>query len=436
MAPEPQGRALAELQRVTDAALAHLTLDDLLAELLERIAEILHTDTAAILLLDGDLLPPARRRASRRRSSRASAIPVGTGFAGRIAAERRPIVIPDVDHADVLNPILREKGIRSLLGVPLLVEDRVARRAARRHADPARLQRADLELLQFAADRAALRDRPRRALRAASATRARRPSAPRRRAARVQRVTDAALAYLSVEDLLSRAADPHRARSCHADTAAILMLDDDGRAAARARRQGHRGGGRAGRPDPASARASPAASRPSAGRSSIPDVDHADVVNPILREKGIRSLLGVPLLVEGRVLGVLHVGTLTPRDFTDDDATCCSSRPTAPRWRSTTRSSYEQRRVAEALQRSLLPEALPDGARARARRALPAGGAGDEPRRRLVRRLPARRRHDRVAVGDVVGRGLAGGRADGAAAHRAARVRLRRPSAGATSSTA
>ena len=27
--------------------------------------------------------------------------------------------LDDVDHADVLNPILREKGVKSLLGVPL-----------------------------------------------------------------------------------------------------------------------------------------------------------------------------------------------------------------------------------------------------------------------------------------------------------------------------
>ena len=37
-------------------------------------------------------------------------ISVGKGFAGRIAADRRPVVLDDVDHADVLNPILREKG--------------------------------------------------------------------------------------------------------------------------------------------------------------------------------------------------------------------------------------------------------------------------------------------------------------------------------------
>jgi len=40
------------LKVVTDAALAHLDLDDLLAELLVRIRDVLAVDTAAILLLD------------------------------------------------------------------------------------------------------------------------------------------------------------------------------------------------------------------------------------------------------------------------------------------------------------------------------------------------------------------------------------------------
>jgi signal transduction histidine kinase len=63
------------------------------------------------------------------------------------------------------------------------------------------------------------------------------------------------------------------------------------------------------------------AGRVAAGREPVilDDVDHADVLNPILREKGIKSLLGVPLLVRGDVIGVLHVGSLTPRTFTDDD---------------------------------------------------------------------------------------------------------------------
>ena len=152
------GLVLQALQRVADAALAHLSEDDLLRELLLRITEILRHRHGRD--------PAARRR--RRRAARTAAkgieeeveqgveIPVGKGFAGRIAAERRAIAIEDVDHADILNPILREKGIRSLLGVPLLVEGRAARRPARRQPRAPQLHRGEADLLQLAADRAAL----------------------------------------------------------------------------------------------------------------------------------------------------------------------------------------------------------------------------------------------------------------------------------------
>ncbi len=43
---------LAALQKVTDAALGHLSIDELLAESLTRIREVLHVDTVAVLLLD------------------------------------------------------------------------------------------------------------------------------------------------------------------------------------------------------------------------------------------------------------------------------------------------------------------------------------------------------------------------------------------------
>jgi GAF domain-containing protein len=48
-------------------------------------------------------------------------------------------------------------------------------------------------------------------------------------------------------------------------------------------------------------------------------VDHSEVLNPILREKGLRSLLGVPILFEDQVIGVVHIGTLRQRDFTVED---------------------------------------------------------------------------------------------------------------------
>jgi serine phosphatase RsbU (regulator of sigma subunit)/anti-sigma regulatory factor (Ser/Thr protein kinase) len=151
-------QALAEIQRVTDAALAHLALDDLLAELLERIAEILHSDTAAFLLMDEEagVVVAKAAKGIEEEVEQGVRIPVGKGFAGRVAAERRPIVIPDVDHSYVLNPILREKGIRSLLGVPLLVEGRVLGVLHVGSLTPRDFTERDRDLLQLAGDRAAM----------------------------------------------------------------------------------------------------------------------------------------------------------------------------------------------------------------------------------------------------------------------------------------
>jgi PAS domain S-box-containing protein len=45
----------------------------------------------------------------------------------------------------------------------------------------------------------------------------------------------------------------------------------------------------------------------------------ADVFNPVLSQKAA-SLMGAPLVVEGRIIGVLHVDSKTPRKFTDAEA--------------------------------------------------------------------------------------------------------------------
>ena len=118
---------LRRIEAVTDVALVHLDLPEMLVELLARVREVLDVDTAAVLLIDnttGELVATATAGIEEevRQGVR---VPIGIGFAGRIAAEVKPVVIEDVDHSDVYNPILREKGIRSLLGAPLVVEGRV-----------------------------------------------------------------------------------------------------------------------------------------------------------------------------------------------------------------------------------------------------------------------------------------------------------------------
>ena len=149
---------LREIRSVTDAALSHLGADDLLATVLGRVREILDADTAAVLLLDssGRQLIATAASGLEEEVSQGVRIPVGRGFAGRIAAERRPVILDHVDHGTVLNPLLLEKGIRSLAGVPLLVHGAVL---GVLHVGTVRnrvFTPDDAALLQLAADRAAI----------------------------------------------------------------------------------------------------------------------------------------------------------------------------------------------------------------------------------------------------------------------------------------
>jgi phosphoserine phosphatase RsbU/P len=156
----PPGAAdkLRDIRSVTDAALSHLGADDLLTTLLSRVREILDADTAAVLLLDSsgrDLIATAADGLEEE-VSQGVRIPVGRGFAGRIAAERRPVILDHVDHTNVLNPILLEKGIRSLVGVPLLVHGTVVGVLHVGTVHNRVFTTDEAALLQLAADRAAL----------------------------------------------------------------------------------------------------------------------------------------------------------------------------------------------------------------------------------------------------------------------------------------
>src|SRR5262249_59733048 len=99
---EGSARQLAALQEVSDTALAYLPLEELLQELLLRISRILSSDTAAFLMLDEPSKTLVARAAKgiEEEVEQGVRIPLGKGFAGRIAAQRRPIFLPDVEHPD------------------------------------------------------------------------------------------------------------------------------------------------------------------------------------------------------------------------------------------------------------------------------------------------------------------------------------------------
>jgi sigma-B regulation protein RsbU (phosphoserine phosphatase) len=134
------------------------TPQTLLDVLVGRAKEALQADTAAVLLLDR----PSGRLVATAASGledevrQGVGIPLGKGFAGRIAAQGRPVILDKVDPANVVNPILLAKGIRSLMGAPLLAEGTVIGVLHVSTLRPRTFTSDDVDLLQLAADRAAL----------------------------------------------------------------------------------------------------------------------------------------------------------------------------------------------------------------------------------------------------------------------------------------
>ena len=155
--PDAEDR-LRDIRSLTDEALSHLSADELLATLLDRVRAILDADTAAVLLLEGSGRQLVATAASGLEEEviQGVRIPVGRGFAGRIAAERRPVILERVEHGLVMNPLLLKRGIRSLVGVPLMVHGTVLGVLHAGTLQDRVFTADDAALLQLAADRAAV----------------------------------------------------------------------------------------------------------------------------------------------------------------------------------------------------------------------------------------------------------------------------------------
>lgn len=155
---EPAEDRLRDIEAVTDAALAQLTTEKLLSELLERVRDLLQADTATVLLLDGAqrYLRATAAVGIEEEVRQGVRVPVGRGFAGRIAAQREPVVIDHVDESTVINPLLWERGLHTLVGVPMIAEGRLVGVLDIGAVAPRRFSDHDVQLLQVVADRIAL----------------------------------------------------------------------------------------------------------------------------------------------------------------------------------------------------------------------------------------------------------------------------------------
>jgi serine phosphatase RsbU (regulator of sigma subunit)/CheY-like chemotaxis protein/anti-sigma regulatory factor (Ser/Thr protein kinase) len=159
---EAVARTVRTLQILSDAALAHLEMGGLTAELVERAATLFQADSACLLLRDENapglgvhagrgLLPVPRD----------SRVILGEGTFGRLAVERQAALLTgeEVPPIDDLGPVGADEGadaIGSLVVVPLVATDELLGLIVLGAGDEDRFDDGALELLRLAADRMAI----------------------------------------------------------------------------------------------------------------------------------------------------------------------------------------------------------------------------------------------------------------------------------------
>jgi PAS domain S-box-containing protein len=158
-------RALARLRAldtITDSALVHLGLDDLLHELLVRLRRTLRADMVSVQLVDEErqTLYPRAVDGYTHENHTAIRVPLGAGLSGRIAAEGRPMVVDDYSTVDtsgiegVTGEAIRART-SSVMGAPLRIGDKVVGVVSVVSERPRHFTDEELRLLLLVADRAA-----------------------------------------------------------------------------------------------------------------------------------------------------------------------------------------------------------------------------------------------------------------------------------------
>jgi signal transduction histidine kinase len=151
-------RRLVAFERIATAVLETSNLEALMVELLAAfIGAADAADSATILLREGDWLRVAASAGLAEEVFGTGRIRVGQGFAGLIAAERRPFEVNDEELSRVVQTVsLSSAGVRALYGVPLMHEGQVLGVAHIGSTRAAAFTEPEKRLFLAAAERAAL----------------------------------------------------------------------------------------------------------------------------------------------------------------------------------------------------------------------------------------------------------------------------------------
>lgn len=154
---EPVGRMWRDLAEATDTAVSTHTLDAVLRNALATMARLMAVDTVSILLANeaGDELAFRASVGLPEELTIGIGIRAGQGMAGRVLASGRPLVVGDLNEIEVVNPVLRNSGLRSVAAVPLASAGRVIGVLYTASYQVGRFTTTDAELLEVVAGRLA-----------------------------------------------------------------------------------------------------------------------------------------------------------------------------------------------------------------------------------------------------------------------------------------
>ncbi len=147
-----------DLQWITDAALPHVDLQELLDELLSRIIRAFDADQGAILLRSEE----SSRLAVRATYGLSAGLApdfygsIATSLAGRMAFSRRPVSLERADADATLQSLLTGCGVQSLLGLALTLDRQLLGVLYIGTRDRKPFSDDDAALLQLVGDRVAL----------------------------------------------------------------------------------------------------------------------------------------------------------------------------------------------------------------------------------------------------------------------------------------
>lgn len=150
----------ATLRQALTAVTSTLELSEVLSQVLDQLARVVAYDSAAVMLLTAegfDTLLAKQLGKDKKEKRQHTAVPFGERKAAwHVTQDRKPLVLPDVSQAPEWTAIEKMHYIRSWVGVPLIIRDEVIGVLTVDKTEPHYYDEHDVELLQAFANQVTL----------------------------------------------------------------------------------------------------------------------------------------------------------------------------------------------------------------------------------------------------------------------------------------